>query len=459
MNRLFIDNSIGEIIEKYVRKELAPRDVAADALQNIAELDPLYFAWVSAADAKWPERVQNEAEIFGINEKNLLEYIPVGIKDIYNTRDFPTQMGSPLWKDFTPGNDARAVYYLKRAGAIVAGKTVTAEFAVHALDKTLNPYDTSKTPGTSSSGSAVAVSLGIVPLATGSQTAGSIVRPASFCGIYGMKPSFGLIPRTGTLKTTDSLDTLGFFVLHAEDLRRGFDALRVRGENYPISHAALSDVVRQQKTAKQPWRVALVKTHTWKHAPDYAKEALLGFVKKLTAVGMDVTETELPEAMAHTHKVHETIYNKSLSYYFAKEYTKTEFVSPIMNELIASGNAIAPEQFAKALADQNELIYAMDDFFKNFDILISLSTAGEAPPREVTELPDPALMWTLAHLPVVSAPVFASPGGLPFGMQVAARKYNDCLLLSFIEELRAKSLIPSVAGFCTKKRDLDNHCI
>ncbi len=438
------------LIDAFSRKKLSPEDAARAAIENIAQLDQDYFAWVVAADEKWPARVQAEAERFGIDPTHLLEHVPVGVKDIYNTRDFPTQMGSPLWKDFTPGNDARPVYHLKSAGAVVAGKTVTAEFAVHALEKTLNPFDISKTPGTSSSGSAVAVSLGMVPLSTGSQTAGSIVRPASFCGVYGMKPSFGLIPRTGTLKTTDSLDTLGFFSLHQEDLRRGFDALRVHGENYPISNAALGDPSRQQKPAGKPWRVALVKTHTWEHAPSYAKDALLAFAKKLGESGMQVTEAKLPEGMEHSHAVHETIYNKSLSYYFAKEYTKAVFVSPVMNQLIASGQHISPEAYAAALKSQIGLIYAMDDFFADFDIVLSLSTAGEAPAREVTELPDPALMWTLTHLPVVSVPAFTSPNALPFGLQVAARKYNDYLLLSFIDTLRASALIPSVAGYCTK---------
>ncbi len=456
MNRLFVENSIGEIIQKYVRKELSPKEVAIATLQNIAEYDPQYFAWMSVVDEGWPERVQTEAETFGINPNHLLEYIPVGVKDIYNTRDFPTQMGSPLWKGFTPGNDARAVYHLKRHGATVAGKTVTAEFAVHALDKTLNPYDITKTPGTSSSGSAVAVSLGMVPLTTGSQTAGSIVRPASFCGIYGMKPSFGLIPRTGTLKTTDSLDTLGFFTLHAQDMRRGFDALRVYGENYPISHTALNDSVRQQKPAKKPWRVALVKTHTWEYAPQYARDSLFSFAEKLKEAGMSVIEADLPSVTGSAHEIHTTIYNKSLSYYFDKEHKHAEFVSPIMNELIASGTAIDKKAFAQALAEQTECIYTMDGFFKNFDIILSLSTAGEAPPREITELPDPALMWTLTHLPVVSAPVFTSPNGLPFGLQIVARKYNDYLLLGFIESLLAISLIPSVAGYCTKMNKNSN---
>ena len=443
MNTIFLDNSIGQLIQKFKKKKLHPRDAFKAALLNIHELDPKYFAWVVHAGDAMLARIEKEVEEFGINEARLLECIPVGVKDIYNTADFPTQMGSPLWKDFTPGNDARVVYHLKRAGANIVGKTVTAEFAVHALDKTLNPYDATRTPGTSSSGSAVAVALGQVPVATGTQTAGSIVRPASFCGVYGAKPSFGTIPRTGMLKTTDSLDQCGFLVIHAEDLRRVFDAVRVHGENYPKSHAALSDPKRQEKKKGRKWRVAFAKTHTWEHAPEYAKAAIEKFIKRLgKEKGIDITEAALPRGMEKTHEIHQTIYDKSLAYYFQGEYKQSDFVSPIMNEIIVRGNSIAVSDFRAAIEQQNQMIRDMDRFFSKYDILISLSTAGEAPPREITESPDPALMWTLTHLPVVSVPQFRSPAGLPFGMQIVARKYNDYLLFNFLDELLSLGLVP-----------------
>ncbi len=448
MNRLFLDNSIGRIIEKMRAKEISAADVLSASLGNIQELNLEYFPFEVYRDENWKPREPRSPMDGPVARSALLENIPVAIKDIYNTYDFPTQMGSPLWKGFTPGNDARAVYHLKHQGAIVVGKTVTAEFAVHALDKTLNPWDPTKGPGTSSSGSAVAIALGMVPLATGTQTAGSIVRPASFCGIYGCKPSFGTIPRTGTLKTTDSLDTLGFLAIHQEDLRRGFDSMRVSGLDYPVSHAALCDESRQKKPADRPWRVGFVKTHTWNLAPQYAQDAIEAYVKELgLEKGIDIEEAALPERSAHAHTIHETIYNKALSYYFKGEHKQSDFVSKVMNELIASGNQIRLEDYTKAIDDQMEFIYDMDEWFGNYDVLISLSTAGEAPLRDVTELPDPALMWTLAHLPVVSVPQFKSPGGLPFGFQVAARKYNDYLLFNFLDELCGKGLIPARGGY------------
>ncbi len=453
MNRLFIDNSIGEIIEKIRTKELLPRNVMGASLENINELDSKYKAWEAYRDLNWQEPNLKNPMDGPVLSGALLPHIPVGVKDIYNTHDFPTQMGSSLWKGFTPGNDARAVFNLKRQGGVVVGKTVTAEFAVHALEKTLNPWDITKTPGTSSSGSAVAVSLGQVPIATGTQTAGSIIRPASFCGVFGCKPSFGFIPRTGMLKTTDSLDTPGFFVIHQKDLRRGFDSMRISGKDYPVSDAALSDVTRQQKHSGRPWRVCFVKTHTWHNTPKYAKEAMENFIQKLSSQkGVVVSEAKLPSQMEHAHEVHETIYNKALSYYFQHEYTQANQISPIMRELIDRGEKVSLADYNQAISSQTEMMYAMDTFLKDYDVLISLSTAGEAPPREIAELPDPALMWTLTHLPVVSVPQFTSPSGLPFGMQVVARKYNDYLLFDFLEHIASLGIIPQKAGFAVSNK-------
>jgi Asp-tRNA(Asn)/Glu-tRNA(Gln) amidotransferase A subunit family amidase len=444
----FYKFSIKKILSEYKTGKITPLDVAELCINQYDRYESEYQAWVcfsketiqkSAVDAN--RRLNSDKTI------RPLEGIPIGVKDIYNTMDFPTQMGSPIWEDFTPGNDARVVYYLKSAGAIIPGKTVTAEFAVHTLGKTFNPHDITRTPGTSSSGSAVAVATGMVPAAIGTQTAGSIIRPASFCGIYGCKPSFGLIPRTGMLKTTDSLDTIGFFVLHFEDMEHIFEILRVRGTDYPISNTALNDKKRQNKPLNRPWRVAFVKTHTWKSAPLYAQNALINWLKKLSIVGdIRVEEVSIPSIMDESHTIHSIIYDKTLSYYFKEEFKKGTLVSPIMNNLISHGNKISVDQYQKSLIIQEKMARSMDTFFKDFDIVISLSTAGEAPLRNEIEQPDPALMWTMTYLPVISAPVFVSPAGLPFGVQIVARRYNDGLLFRFCDYLRETKLIPAMSN-------------
>lgn len=441
---LFLELSISDILKKVKNKEITPLEIAELCIKRIEEYNERFNVWVCYSK----EILLKQAVLIaggikaGYNIRNL-EGIPIGIKDIFNTNDFPTQMGSPLWKDFTAGNDARIVYYLKESGAVVPGKTDTAEFAVHAIGNCLNPHDISRTPGTSSSGSAVAVALGMVPAAVGTQTAGSIVRPASFCGVYGCKPSFGLIPRTGMLKTTDSLDTIGFFSSKYQDLQTIFEIIRVHGENYPLSNNALTDEKRQNKTPGKSWKVAFVKTHTWDNAFDYAKESITDFVNRVNENDkIEVTEVELPEEVKRSHHVHETIYDKTLSYYFHEELQNPDLISPVMNEIFKRGSKITVEEYHTALRDQEKITHAMDKFFENYDVLISLSTAGVAPLREETEKPDPSLIWTLTHLPVVCAPAFVSPEGLPFGVQFAARKYNDKLLFRFTDLLRKSGLIP-----------------
>jgi Asp-tRNA(Asn)/Glu-tRNA(Gln) amidotransferase A subunit family amidase len=308
----------------------------------------------------------------------------------------------------------------------------------------VNPHDASRTPGTSSSGSAVAVAMGMVPASIGTQTAGSIVRPASFCGVYGCKPSFGLLPRTGMLKTTDSLDTIGYFTSKFIDLQRMFDVLRVHGSNFPLSHNALIDQERQIRKKGKPWKVAFVRTHTWENAAGHTKKALEKFAEELSSESeFEITEAELPSVMNSSHQIHERIYDKTLSYYFQEESFKPELVSDIMNEIVMRGNKISAKEYHEALEEQNTMIHVMDDFFQEYDVIITHSTAGEAPLREEFEKPDPALMWTLAHLPVISCPAFESPDGLPFGLQIASRKYNDYKLFRFADHLLKLNFIPA----------------
>ena len=445
--------SIATVIAGYRDGSLTPTDVAEQSIVAVQAYESSVHAWECFDTTRLMEQARQATQrLRSGTAPRALEALPVGVKDIFNTADFPTQMGSPLWEGFTPGNDARVLYDMKRLGAIVPGKTVTAEFAVHSLGKTLNPHAPDRTPGTSSSGSAVAVATGMVPVALGTQTAGSIIRPASFCGVWGCKPSFGLVPRTGMLKTTDSLDSVGFFVNHAADLLPVFDAIRVHGRNFPLSHAALSDTARQATPQQRAWRVAIVKPHVWEHVTGYANDAFNAWCAKLAAHSrFELVHATLPEPMNAAHTVHETIYNKALAYYFKEEFKRAELISPVMNCLIGAGQTISVSQYEAALEEQVSLARVMDKFFtgeaeasttgSRFDVMLTLSTAGEAPLRSVEEAPDSALMWTLTHLPAVSAPVFSSPDGRPFGLQLVARRYNDLSLFRFISEVEQLGLL------------------
>lgn len=445
----FLEVSVAEIVAGFGSGRWTPQDVARWCIAAHEAHEHRYDAWEAFSPEVLLKGAQDSAARMAAGmPARPLEAIPVGVKDIFNTAEFPTQMGSPLWRGFTPGNDARSVFNLRRAGALVPGKTVTAEFAVHSLGKTRNPHSERLTPGTSSSGSAVAVATGMVPVALGTQTAGSIVRPASFCGVWGCKPSFGIIPRTGMLKTTDSLDTVGYFVAQASDLRTVFDAVRVHGRNFPISHAALSDVPRQSPPQGRPWRIALVRPHVWSHVPEYAALALDEWCRTLAndhGARFEICEVALDACMARSHVVHETIYNRALAYYFKEEYQRAELISPVMNRLILAGQQIGNAEYEAALEEQVRLAHQMDRFFAGYDALVTLSTAGEAPPREQEEAPDSALMWTLTHLAAVSAPAFRSPAGMPYGLQLAARRYNDPLLFQLIQELVQLGRLPAGA--------------
>ena len=440
-SNLFYENNIEQLHSLINSKEIEYSDIIMECIKKTKEIDPKYHVWASFDKNDLLSQIDNK-RIPTARDYDMTG-IPVGVKDIFNTITLPTQMGSPLWKGFNAGNDARVVHGLKESGAIVAGKTVTAEFAVDTLNETLNPHDILLTPGTSSSGSAVSVAMGVCPVSLGTQTAGSIVRPASFIGVYGFKPSFGLVPRTGMLKTTDSLDTVGFFTIHYKDILKIFEALRVRGKNYPISNAVLCDTQRQNKGKSRPWRVAFFKTYTWADAEGYAKNTIEKYLNKLgNLTDLDIVEVELPNEFERIHNLHSTIYRKSLSYYFSNEYKNFEKMSDKMANLIEKGIKISPTEYYDAINEQDALCYSMDEILKQYDVLISLSTSGVAPPREIEEKPDPALIWNTLQLPVAAIPAFVNENNLPFGFQVCSRKYNDYLLLNFLDYLHENDMIP-----------------
>jgi Asp-tRNA(Asn)/Glu-tRNA(Gln) amidotransferase A subunit family amidase len=423
-------------------------DWVQSCLDQIGRVDPAVKAWVYLD----PENALCQAGTIDEKRKagkvGVLSGTPVGVKDIFNTEDMPTQMGSPIWKDFTPGNDARVVHYLRLADAVFPGKTVTAEFAVHTPGPTLNPHNPEYMAGTSSTGSAVAVASYMVPLAIGTQTAGSTIRPASYVGIYGFKPSFGLLPRTGMLKTTDSLDTVGLFARTVEDLALLFEVMRVRGLDYPFVHAMLDDPSRWQRDDR-PWKVGLIKGPKWDSAEQYAREALLRYAAEMGRLsGAVVEEAVLSETFTLAHRIHATIYDRTLAYYFKEEFKKHKLISGIMYETIERGNRISLDEYKAALEQQNALYRQLDQFFDGgYDVLLNLSTGGEAMEGlNSVDRPDNCLVWTLCGAPAINLPVFAGPNHLPFGAQVVARRYNDYVLLNFVKWLQEQGMAPTTTN-------------
>ena len=432
--------SAKEGAEKIKSGEISALKWAQSCVGRIKEKDSRIQAWAYFDEKKFldqarliDEKVRTSQHIN--SSKNLLGAlcgVPIGIKDIFNTSDMPTCMGSPIWDGFTPGNDARTVFYLRQADGVIAGKTVTAEFAVHTPGKTTNPHNTAYSPGTSSSGSAAAVASYMVPIALGTQTAGSIIRPASYCGVYGFKPTFGLIPRTGTLKTTDSLDAIGMFARNIEDLELLFEVIRVRGRDFPINHALLNHTVNKTKRPGK-WKIGVITSSlwVWEKTALHAKQSFLDFTNRMEAEGIEVEELKLPVDFNEAHEIHGIIYDKTLSYYFKEEFKQHKLVSEIMYRIISHGQNISLDQYKEALEKQNRLSHLFDDILSNYDAVTTLSTAGQAPKWGEDDIPDSCLIWTLCGVPVINLPIFKSQDGLPYGAQIMSRRYHDHLLLDF----------------------------
>ena len=445
MRQALFQYSASDVIHHLQRGDFTVPELVDACFDQIERLNSELQAWVHLdreAAAQHAERLQQQfdegrplGKLFGV---------PVGVKDVFNTSDMPTQMGSPIWNGFTPGNDARVVHSLRMSDAIIPGKTVTAEFAVHTPGPTRNPHHPEYMPGTSSSGSAAAVASHMVPLAIGTQTAGSIIRPASYCGVYGFKPSFGLLPRTGMLKTTDTLDTVGVFARTVADLRLIFDTLRVSGLDYPLSNAALNDPQRQERKGKT-WRIGIVKGPKWNEAEVYAQRALLEFAAAVGKISdVRIEELSLPADFDEAHQIHGIIYDRTLAYYFKEEFKQHTLVSPLMYEIINRGNQITLDEYKLALERQTRLTGQLDELLEtDYDVVLNLSTVGE-PLKGLSSVdrPDNCLIWTMCGVPAISIPAFKGPNDLPYGVQALARRYSDYLLLNFVTLLRDNGLAP-----------------
>lgn len=424
--------------------QLTSAELAESCLDRIRELDPVLHAWAYLDEARAlgmargfderRERGESAAPFHGV---------PLGVKDIFNTKEMPTEMGSLVWHAFTPGNDARVVETLGWYGCYPLGKTVTAEFGVHHPGPTLNPYDVTRTPGTSSSGSAVAVATGMVPVALGSQTAGSTIRPASYCGVYGFKPSFGLLPRTGMLKTTDTLDHIGLLARDIGDLVLLLDSARVSGQDYPLVHGTL-DLPGNGSRGDLPWRVGLVRGPQWADAEGYAQRALEQLVDRLALLeGVTVQEVELRDEFSYIHPVHQTIYCKELSYYFRDELEQADLVSSTFREMVEQGRRTTPAEYRDALGFQARIAALLDEQFDGVDVILTLAAGGEAlVGLDAVDRPDNCLIWTFCGAPSLTVPAFVGPAGLPFGAQLVARKYDDDRLLAFAQMLRSEGVVP-----------------
>lgn len=379
-------------------------------------------------------------QIKNCESQKKLSYMPFGIKDVFNTKVLPTSMGSQIWKGFKAGNNARVIDNLVFNGGIIFSKTTTAEFAVHFITpgKTKNPYNINNITGTSSSGSAVAVACGALPVALGTQTAGSIIRPASFCGVYGFKPSFGSIDRTGVLKTNDTFDTIGLLSADIYGIKKTFYNIFQKGRDYPYSINFFENFSKYNKNLNK-LKIGIL-DNSLNVFKNFTNVVMSDFelVKKTIEENYEMHEIESIDFLNEIHPIHEDMYAKSLSYYFQNEIKQNESISDIMLEMIKKGDNITAEKYVKISKLQPVFTNKMNEIFKQVDFIIVPSTASPAPKVGNIEIDDTCLIWTFLGYPSVTIPLFTDENNLPFGLQIISKKFDDFALLEFAETISNK---------------------
>ncbi len=359
-----------------------------------------------------------------------LHGIPVGIKDIIDTVDMPTEDGTVLHAGRTPDRDATVVAMLRAAGAVILGKTVTTECAYFHPGKTRNPHNPAHTPGGSSSGSAAAVGAGMVPLALGSQTNGSVIRPAAFCGVYGFKPTHGLMPRHGILKLSRTLDHVGVFARTLEDIALVAEQLTGYDERDPDTRprARMPFVRTAAEEPPLPPLLAFVKTPVWDRAAAETHEA---FAELTEALGARCEVYDLPGSLREAWDWHRVIMEAEMAANLDLEWEKgRERLSEPLRALLSRGREVKAVDYQKALARIAVLNQGFEELFSRYDAVLTPSAPGTAP-KGLTATGDPAFctLWTLCGTPALNLPLMHGENGLPLGVQLVGARHQDARLL------------------------------
>jgi amidase len=409
---------------------LTSEALVSACLERIAarEEDVRAWAFIDPAQALTQARAADALRAKG-GARSPLHGMPVGIKDVIDTYDMPTQYGSPIYAGHRPAADAACVSLIRELGGVILGKTVSTEFATRHPNKTRNPHSPLHTPGGSSSGSGASVADFMVPLALGTQTSSSIIRPAAYCGAVGYKPTFGLINRAGLKFLSESLDTLGVVsrtVADAALLTEGLTGLAL--DATPSSSAP---------------RIGVCRTPWWDKA-DAATQALIeSSAARFAAAGAKVSSVALEPAFDRMNEIQ--IAFSSYEFFRALTHERTrhaELISPSLTGRLAAGGKVTRAAYEAAQADTRQCMALMAMHFDGCDIMLAPSTPGEAPGIEGTGEPTFGLMWTQLGLPCITVPAGKGPGGLPLGVQLIAAAGNDAGLMraaAWVERVVATS--------------------
>ncbi|MEN8779808.1 MAG: amidase [Desulfobacterales bacterium] len=423
--------SATEAAEAVRAGKITSEELVRVCLDRIAALEERIGAW-AYLDPDYALKQAREADraLRGSQTLGPLHGVPVGIKDIFDTRDMPTEDGTVLHAGRQPAEDATAVALLREAGAIILGKTVTTELAVYAPGKTRNPHDPECTPGGSSSGSAAAVASGMVPLAIGTQTNGSVIRPASYCGVYGYKPTYGRISRHFVLQQSRPLDQIGVFARTIEDVALIAEQLMAFDDRDPDTRPRARPKLVETMTGEPPFqpRLAFVKTPVWDQAEADTKDA---FAELVAHLGENIGETELPEIFDDAVEQHRTIMEADLARSFEREYARgKDKLSAILREMIERGQKVLAVDYNRAVSRIPVLNRLLDNTFDWYDAILTPATTGEAPVGlESTGSPIFCTIWSLCGMPAITLPILQGAHGMPLGVQLVGPRDDDAQLL------------------------------
>jgi Asp-tRNA(Asn)/Glu-tRNA(Gln) amidotransferase A subunit family amidase len=407
--------SAAEAARRIEAKETTAEALAAACLERIGERDGAIRAWAFIHNK---EALAEARELDRMPRRSPLHGVPVGIKDIIDTESHPTEYNSPIYRGHRPRADAACVALLRKAGCLILGKTVTTEFANSHPAPTRNPHNPAHTPGGSSSGSAAAVADFMVPLALGTQTAGSVIRPAAYCGDFAVKPSFGSINRAGMKLGAESLDTIGILARSAEDLS--------------LSLQILSGREPSGEPAEKP-RIGLCRTPRWDQADAASQANLEQTAKRLAQAGAQVRDFDLPPGSEQLFDGSKTIMDFETVRALAWEQENHRGgISKTLLPRLEQGWQIARQDYdaARELARQCRRAFA--EAMREVDFLLTPSAPGEAPVT-LAKTGDPVFnrVWTLFGVPCVTVPHGKGPTGLPLGIQLVGRFDSDMALLGW----------------------------
>ena len=402
-------------------------------LEQIRQLEPSLKAWVTLDEEAARQSARDaEAEINKARPRTPLHGIPIGVKDIYYTKDILTTAGAPQYRDFIPNYDATSVAKLKEAGAIILGKAVTTQFADGDPSPTFNPWDREHTPGGSSSGSAVAVAARMCPAALGSQTGGSTLRPASYNGVVGLKPTYGRISRYGVVPFAWSLDTVGIIARTVNDTALLLQAMAGHDSNDASSSPKpVDDYVSGLAAHKKPLRIGVIREFYHEIASEEVNRHTDEVVRRLEKAGAVVSEAKLPDSFYLHEAARNVVINVDAAAFHQRMYNQNpDNYGPHLRRIIEVGMLISGAHYLQAQRVRARFRRDAEAMFKDWDLLLTPATPTAAP-RDRTTTGNVIFQaaWTSAGLPAIAIPSGLDAAGMPLGVQLVAAPFAEAKLL------------------------------